>query len=546
MDRSQKALLMILVLGALLRLVYLYNVPGLHHDEARIGLGVHDMLERHVLVPHVGSDHSGLFPFYFTLPFFWVFGETVFALRLPIVLFGLLTIFYAYLLVSRLFDKGTGLIAALLFAVWPWAVISSRIADGVQTILPFFLLSGLFYYFAARPRWLNRFLSGLILGLGVANHTIFIVVPTAVIIYVLCREKFQALRERNERILLAAWLVGLIPGAILALVNLRVFTSQPSLAFSVYGGINPHLPIDLVRFFLYFLRMIDGELFFLRTAGYPALYVLPINSFIFLSALAYVFLRKRDNHQWSRHYRMFATLLAITYVLIVHFVKWFALSYFLVPLCLATLMAAIYVGKQIKGRRLVAALLVVVVLANVFYIGVDYFWNFRRTRGQTSFFWLGGFYENSHHFVDTSKLYRRLAKKKVRRVYAPDYFISMPLTFYNLSKEELILSNRLDPGWKEFWLVMYRTQRMDPTLKKRYLIAERYEKLPNFHVLLLRTQPDNMCNVCPCLMIKLAGECCRNEHRGGLKHSKLIIKTEVKTWNTMKNRRLVEKYHRNQ
>ncbi len=491
MDKSAKALIAIVLLGALLRLVYLYNVPGLHHDEARIGIGVHDMLERHVLVPRVGSDHSGFFPFYFTLPFFLLFGETVFALRLPIVLFGLFTIFYAYLLVSRLFDKSAGLIAALLFAVWPWAVISSRIADGVQTTLPFFLLAGLFYYFAAKPRWLNRFLSGLILGLGVANHTIFIVVPTAVIMYVLCREKFRVLRERSEGRLLAAWLVGLIPGAILTLVNLRVFTSQPSLAFSVYGGVNLYLPIDLVRSFPYFLRMIDGELFFLRTAGYPALYVLPINSFIFLCALGYAFFAKRANHHWASNYRMFAVLLVITYVLIVHFVKWFALSYFLVPLCLATLMVAIYVGKQVKGRRLVAALLIVVVLVNVFYIGINYFWNFRRTRGQTSFFWLGGFYENSHHFVDTSKLHRRLAKKKVRRVYASDYFISMPLTFYNLSKEELVIRNRLDPAWREFWLVMYRTQRMDPALEKGYVIAERYEKLPNFHVLLLRPRPDN-------------------------------------------------------
>ncbi len=491
MDRFQKALIAILLLGAVLRLVYLYNVPGLHHDEVRIGLGVHDMLERDVLVPRIHTEHSGFFPFYFTLPFFLLFGETVFALRLPIVLFGLLTVFYAYLLVSRLFDKSAGLIAALLFAVWPWAVISSRIADSVQTTLPFFLLAGLFYYFAARPRWLNRFLSGLILGLGVANHTIFIVVPTAVIMHVLCREKFQTLRERNERILLAAWMIGLIPGAVLTLLNLRVFTSQPSLAFSLYAGINLHLPIDLLRSFPYFLRMIDGKLFFLRTAGYPPIYVLPVNSVIFLCAFVYLFVGKPGNHQWSRHYRMFAILLAITYVLIVHFVKLFALSYFLVPLCMATLMAAIYVGKHIKGRRLVAVLLVVVVLANVFYIGVNYFWNFRRTRGQTSFFWLGGFYENSHHFVDTSKLYRRLAKKTVRRVYAPDHFISMPLTFYNLSKEKLIIRNTLDPSWSEFWLVIYRTQRMDPTLEKRYAIAERYEKLPNFHVLLLRPRPDN-------------------------------------------------------
>lgn len=491
MDKSLRAVIAILLLGAVLRLLYLYNVPGLHHDEARIGIGVHEMLADHVLVPRVGSDHSGLFPFYFTLPFFWLFGETVFALRLPIVIFGLLTIFYAYLLGSRLFDKRTGLVAALLFAVWPWAVISSRIADGVQTTLPFFLVAGLFYYFAARPRWANRFLSGLILGLGVASHTIFVVVPTAVGIYVICREKFQALRQRDARRLLAAWLIGLIPGGILTLVNLNVFTSHPSLAFSVYAGVNTNLPIDLLRSLPYFFRMIDGDLFFLRTAGYPLVYVLPINSFIFLCALAYVFLRKRDNHQWSRHYRIFAILLGITYVLIVHFVKWLALSYFLVPLSLATLLTAIYLGKQIKGRRLMAALLIVVVLANIFYISVNYFWNFRRTRGQTNFFWLGGFYENSHHFVDTSKLYRRLAKMDIRRIYAPDHFISVPLSFYNLSEEKLIIQNQLDPTWNEFWLVMYRTQWLDSRVVKRYLIAERYEKLQNFHVLLLQTRPVN-------------------------------------------------------
>jgi 4-amino-4-deoxy-L-arabinose transferase-like glycosyltransferase len=491
MNKSAKALISILLFGALLRLLYLYNVPGLHHDEARIGIGVHEILGEHVLVPRVGSDHSGFLPFYFTLPFFWLFGETVFALRLPVVLFGLLTILYGYLLVSRLFDKTTGLVAALFFAVFPWAVISSRIADGVQTTLPFFLMAGLFYYFAARPRWRNRFLSGLILGLGVSNHPVFIVVPTAVGLYVVCREKFQALRERNERILLTALLVGLIPGALLTLVTLKMFASQPSWALPVYAVVNTHLLLDLVKSIPYFLRMIDGDLFFLRTAGYPLLFVLPINAFIFLCSVAYVFLAKRENADWVRPYRMFAIILAMTYVLIVHFVKSFGLSYFLVPLCLATLMAAAYIGKHIKGRRLVVGLLAVVVFVNTFYIGVNYFWNFRRTRGQTCFFWLGGFYENSHHFVDTSKIYRRLAKMDVCRVYAPDHFISMPLSFYNLAEQKLVIQNRLDSTWEEFWMVMYRTQWMDPTLDKRYFIAERYKKLQNFHVLLLRTCSHN-------------------------------------------------------
>ena len=67
------------------------------------------------------------------------------ALRFPVALFGTFTILLLFLLVSELFGRSIGLIAALLWAVEPMAIGFDRIAKEDSLVLFFFLLTSLFW-----------------------------------------------------------------------------------------------------------------------------------------------------------------------------------------------------------------------------------------------------------------------------------------------------------------------------------------------------------------------------------------------------------------
>ena len=59
--------------------------------------------------------------------FFNLFGQSIFILRLPFVMFGIATVYLSYLLGKRLFNHQTGLIAAFLLALSFYHVCISRI-----------------------------------------------------------------------------------------------------------------------------------------------------------------------------------------------------------------------------------------------------------------------------------------------------------------------------------------------------------------------------------------------------------------------------------
>jgi uncharacterized membrane protein len=89
-------------------------------------------------------------------------GSEEWVLRLPSALVGLLSIYLLYRLGSALFDRLTGLAAALLLAVSPFHVWYSQEARMYALVGLLCLGAGLFAWRALRG---NRFLDWLVLGL---------------------------------------------------------------------------------------------------------------------------------------------------------------------------------------------------------------------------------------------------------------------------------------------------------------------------------------------------------------------------------------------
>ena len=140
---------LILILGIFVR-VWKFNQvpPGLHQDEASIGLEAYDLL-------HFGVDRNGdSFPVNFTswgdgmdalygyvlIPFMTM-GLTPFATRLPILLSALLTLPLVYYIAKKTLGQTFALLAMLLLAISPWHILMSRWGIN-ENILPFVFVAG--------------------------------------------------------------------------------------------------------------------------------------------------------------------------------------------------------------------------------------------------------------------------------------------------------------------------------------------------------------------------------------------------------------------
>lgn len=152
----------ILILGFFLRFYGIEQIPtGFFADEAANGYNAYKVLTS-------GKDEYEVsFPFYFRsfgdfrtpvaiysmIPWIALFGLNEFSVRMTMVIYGTLTIFFLFLLVSEIVKKlpfyiknVTPYISALLLAISPWHIHFSR--SGFEFIpMPFFITLGLFFIF---------------------------------------------------------------------------------------------------------------------------------------------------------------------------------------------------------------------------------------------------------------------------------------------------------------------------------------------------------------------------------------------------------------
>ena len=128
------ALLAIVTLGAALRLIRPGSAPpGLNQDEAINAWNAWCLLRTGadmtgaawpVFYSHAIGDNRTTLYFYALIPFQALGGLSVWTTRLPNALAGTAAISLIYWLGARLFDRSTGLVAALALAVMPSPLIT--------------------------------------------------------------------------------------------------------------------------------------------------------------------------------------------------------------------------------------------------------------------------------------------------------------------------------------------------------------------------------------------------------------------------------------
>lgn len=188
--RSNQYFLLILLLGVFLRIYQFGTLPiGLNQDEAFAGYEAFSLA-------HFGVDSAGYHnPVYFVswgsgmnvlesylaIPFVWLFGLSVYTIRMPQLICGILSLPVLYLLLKEVTgNKRTALIGMGILAISPWHIMLSR--WGLESNLaPAFLLFGLYFFVKGVKKNVYFIFSAICYGLALYAYAItWAVVPLMV------------------------------------------------------------------------------------------------------------------------------------------------------------------------------------------------------------------------------------------------------------------------------------------------------------------------------------------------------------------------------
>ncbi len=191
----------IFLLALIIRIYNLGQFPyGFHVDEVKVGWNALSILK-------TGHDDHGKFLslyydsfgdyrptgiFYLTIPSIKIFGNTEFATRFPISLFGALTVFPIYLLAEiinknrkiLIFSLNSGHFAAILLAISPWHIELSR-ATNEAVVSSFFAITSLLFLIKFIQSREKRFCGMAIATLVVSYlfyHSIRLIAPLLILI----------------------------------------------------------------------------------------------------------------------------------------------------------------------------------------------------------------------------------------------------------------------------------------------------------------------------------------------------------------------------
>jgi 4-amino-4-deoxy-L-arabinose transferase-like glycosyltransferase len=185
---SKIKILIIIFLALLIRGINIWQFPSLNPDEAALGYNAYSLLETGL------DEHGNSWPLHFksfgdykpggyvylALPFIKLFGLNILSVRLPNLIFSLLTIYLLYKLVLILSkSESISLLSALVLTLSPWHIHFSRGAWEANTSL-FFIVWGSYLFFKKS----KYFLLPLVFSTYI-YHSSRILAPLLALIYIL-------------------------------------------------------------------------------------------------------------------------------------------------------------------------------------------------------------------------------------------------------------------------------------------------------------------------------------------------------------------------
>lgn len=179
-SKNNKTLIAIIIFGGILRLSFLLYGAELYFDRKSIFFNSDTKswqvcFENLLNIGTFGLDSkNGFFcrmpGFSFYIGIFYLISNKSWDLAMPLVgyfqtFLDIFTIYLFYKLSMNFFNKGTSLIAALLYSFYPFIIVWNPVAYA-ELISNFFLILTLFYFFKSKSTPMNYFLSGILIALA--------------------------------------------------------------------------------------------------------------------------------------------------------------------------------------------------------------------------------------------------------------------------------------------------------------------------------------------------------------------------------------------
>jgi 4-amino-4-deoxy-L-arabinose transferase-like glycosyltransferase len=226
-NMKKKLLALIIVLAFVLRFYDLGNYPALNADEAALGYNAYSLLE-------TGKDeHGNPWPLHFqsfndykpglyvylVVPFVKLLGLTVWSVRLPGAMIGVVSVLLMYFVVKELFKENKleirnsklEIIASFMLAISPWHVHFSRGGWEVN-VSTFLILLGFYLFIKGRRNLPILMLSAVAFALSFYTyHSARVIAPLLVAgLLFFFREDFQG-RLKDLALVGLVGLVALLP-----------------------------------------------------------------------------------------------------------------------------------------------------------------------------------------------------------------------------------------------------------------------------------------------------------------------------------------------
>ncbi len=246
-------LTLIVVLAAFLRIWQLWHVPpSPDWDEVALGYDAYSII-------HTGRDEFGKFlPVvlrsfddykpalyaYLSIPTVFIFGLTVFAVRLPSAIFGIISVIAVFYLIRELFERYKykdylALVTSFLLAISPWSLQFSRVGFEANVGDAMNILMALLFIKGFKKPWV-LLISAIFAGLNIyvyQSEKVF----TPLLVLALAMIYRKQLFSLSKKYLVLAIVIGLIvvtpmviyiisnKEALLRVTGTSVFSSQTPL-----------------------------------------------------------------------------------------------------------------------------------------------------------------------------------------------------------------------------------------------------------------------------------------------------------------------------
>jgi hypothetical protein len=435
--------LALFVIFTLTQGTYLSTVPGLMGDEASEGQNVIELWEGQK--PWLEGERSYIGPLmdYVRMPFVWIFGHTVLALRLVTFCISVASFWLGIAVFNRLFGRDAALLTAAVVFFSPQYISQQRISWAI-TLIPFFALLLIYSLIRVGPH--RALLGGIVAGLGLHTHFVFLPTLGGILLAASAawgRRIWTLLRWWP--LLLGFWAAFATQAAILV-TSSAGDQGEPTEVVALMRERLTALPsaLPLLISGSSYIARYTGEEFSLRTSQ------LITAGVVTLAVIGLAFARPRHSvWQWAGG-------LAIQLALLLLIIDRFTLRYFVAPTLATWVLAGVGVACllstfQPKAPRLYQLSPVIVAVLLTSWSVVAILRPFQATGGSVNRFSLGNRTDSASALVAIDPLIACLAGQGP--VWSENVHIYNRLRYLSYSQPKLTVAESAEEAR---WLVDYR------------------------------------------------------------------------------------------